>query len=78
MHRRLALLVLVMAFPAAADSEVQWMKVLLDGQKIGHARSERRVEDATFRVAVRVAFASGLLGLRLGRHHARSLVIRFN
>lgn len=47
MHRRLALLVLVMAFPAAADSEVQWMKVLLDGQKIGHARSERRIEDDT-------------------------------
>jgi hypothetical protein len=67
MRRRLALLFLALALPAAAESEIQWMKVLLDGRKVGHVRTGRAVEGDTVTTTefMRLAFDRSGVAMRI-------------
>ena len=66
MRRCLAVLALALALPAAADSEVHWMKVLLDGRKIGHVRTERVREDTLVTTTERMRLDFDRSGVALG------------
>lgn len=67
MRRCLAVLALALALPAAAaESELQWMKVLLDGRKIGHVRTERVREDTLVTTTERMRLDFDRSGVALG------------